>query len=494
MAARSSSSAEALDGGVGRENVTRMLEAATEKRPRVSLVAILLVAGALAAQFYYGWIALSQQASHHTFPRDVGLIDYSLHWTLHGRFMYSPLIGQSHFGVHFTPTLLLALPFYAIHDGPGTLLLFQSVFLAGAAVPLFLMTRRATNSRALAALVAGLYLVNYYVGSIHQASHYEALLPFCAFSAMHCALAGHRKAYWIFLALALGVKTDVALYMAPFGLYLLLARRERRLGWGTIGLSAVWFVLAVAVTRAFARAGAPPEYLKFWGIYGDSLPAIALNILAHPWLIPLSLISWPLLTLLATCGFLFLADWRSALLILPPAAVPLLSPDYDLRTLAYYRSAAIIPFLFFATVLAVARLARGSPPTKGLLLAFMAALFAADAAIWLTQPTLSNRFRMRPFEVTARERAAADIARRLLPKEGRLAVQWDLYCQVPHRREIALLDDYAEADYLFLDTKGHLGTTPPPVAHQALREALAHWEILADEDGLILARRRAPHL
>jgi hypothetical protein len=51
--------------------------------------------------------------------------------------------------------------------------------------------------------------------------------------------------------------------------------------------------------------------------------------------------------------------------------------------LAYYRSATIIPFLFFATVLGVARLAR-SGPAKGALIAFMAALFAANAAIWLT--------------------------------------------------------------------------------------------------------------
>jgi uncharacterized membrane protein len=469
-----------------------VLDGANEARPRVSLIVIVAVAALLAAELYYGWIAFSQQASHNTFPHDVGLIDYSLHWTLHGRFMYSPLIGRSHFGVHFTPTLLLALPFYAMHDAPVTLLLFQSVFLAGAAAPLFLLTRRATNSRALAALTAGLYLVNYYVGCIHQASYYEALLPFCAFSAMYCALAAHRRAYWIFLVLALGVKTDAALYLIPFGLYLLLARRDRRLGWGTMGLSLAWFLLAVAVTRAFAPAGATPAYLKPWGVYGNSLPEIALGIMAHPWRIPLCLMSWPLLTLLATCGFLFLADWRSALLILPPAAVVLLSPDPDFRMLAYYRSAPIIPFLFFATALGAARIARWPRPAKGALIVFMAALLAANGAIWLTKPTLSNGFLMRPFKATARDRAAADIARRLLPPDGRLAVQWDLYCQVPHRAEIVLLDDYAEADYLFVDMKGNLGTTPPAVAWQALRAARAKMQILADKDGLILARRRAP--
>jgi uncharacterized membrane protein len=280
--------------------------------------------------------------------------------------------------------------------------------------------------------------------------------------------------------------------MVPFGLYLLLARRERRLGWGTMGLSLAWFLLAVAVTRAFAPAGATPEYLKFWGVYGNSLPEIALGILAHPWRIPLSVMSWPLLTLLATCGFLFLADWRSALLILPPAVVVLLSPDPYFQMLAYYRSATIIPFLFFATALGVARLARWPRPAKDALIVFMVALLATNGAIWLTRPMLANGFPMRPFKVTARHRAAADIARRLLPTGGRLAVQWDLYCQVPHRTEIMLLDDYAEADYLFVDMKGNLGTTPPALAWQALRTARANMEILADEDGLILARRRAP--
>ena len=46
--------------------------------------------------------------------------------------MYSPMTGQSLFGVHFTPTLLLALPVYALAPSPTTLLIFYSVFLVGA--------------------------------------------------------------------------------------------------------------------------------------------------------------------------------------------------------------------------------------------------------------------------------------------------------------------------------------------------------------------------
>ena len=55
-----------------------------------------------------------------------------------------------------------------------------------------------------------------------------------------------------------------------------------------------------------------------------------------------------------------------------------------------------------------------------------------------------------------------------------------------------MLDDYADADYLFVDLKGNLGPTPPAVAWHALGAARADMDILADEDGLILARRR-PH-
>ena len=45
-------------------------------------------------------------------------------------------------------------------------------------VPVFLLTRRLTGSDSCGVTLAALYLVNFFVGSIHLAAHYEALLPF----------------------------------------------------------------------------------------------------------------------------------------------------------------------------------------------------------------------------------------------------------------------------------------------------------------------------
>ncbi len=68
---------------------------------------------------------------------DMATIVNSFWNTLHGRFFYCIYIGMSHFGVHVTPAILVALPFYAIVPSPYTLLLLQSLVIASAGFRFF---------------------------------------------------------------------------------------------------------------------------------------------------------------------------------------------------------------------------------------------------------------------------------------------------------------------------------------------------------------------
>ena len=187
-----------------------------------------------------------------------------------------------------------------------------------------------------------------------------------------------------------------------------------------------------------------------------------------------------------------LADWRSFLLILPPAAVLLLSPAPDFQYLRHYRSATLIPFLFFATVMGVKRLQSVRWISPRLLRDYLAAVLVVNAAAWMTQPTLSNDFVMRPFKVTAHHRLGGALVREHVPPGASVAAQWDLYCQVPHREKLYLLADWRKAEYVFLDLKGGVGPTHPEAAiiKTILQRVPDPMQIVIHEDGYLVARRK----
>src|SRR3989338_5337573 len=55
--------------------------------------------------------------------------------------LYSSLQGHNYLGDHFEPILLLLVPFYTLFPDPRTLLVFQTLALALAAIPLYAVTR-----------------------------------------------------------------------------------------------------------------------------------------------------------------------------------------------------------------------------------------------------------------------------------------------------------------------------------------------------------------
>src|SRR5688572_17761729 len=64
----------------------------------------------IAAFAWMEWAALRSQMLGRWYLADVGSLHYCLVNTLHGRFMWSPMVEANHFGYHFTPLLLLMSP------------------------------------------------------------------------------------------------------------------------------------------------------------------------------------------------------------------------------------------------------------------------------------------------------------------------------------------------------------------------------------------------
>ena len=120
------------------------LAAALEKPAPVLLALVALVFAVIGSRR-----AIASLSAFHDLSM-TGLFTQSFWSTLHGRLLFNSAETvdggvASHFGVHFSPTLLLLLPFFALWPAASTLLVAQSIALAVAAVPLFALMRRRTG-------------------------------------------------------------------------------------------------------------------------------------------------------------------------------------------------------------------------------------------------------------------------------------------------------------------------------------------------------------
>src|SRR3984893_9114684 len=193
-------------------------------------------------------------------------------------------------GDHFSPILALLAPLYWIHDGPGTLLVAQSLLLALAVVPLWVLARRELGVVA-AYAVAGAYMVSWPIAQAAAFDFHEV-----AFAPLVTALVFERLSAWrrgtgrsdrlwplVVVAVALlCVKEDMGLLLAGVGVALTVRgpRQVRLVGLGFVvgGLGATVLATDVLIPAFGGRA----DYYWSYGRLGADPPAAAWHLVRHP--------------------------------------------------------------------------------------------------------------------------------------------------------------------------------------------------------------------
>lgn len=314
---------------------------------------------------------------------DLGIFKEALWNTLHGRLMFSPTVGYSFLGEHFSPVLFLLVPFYALSPTSACLLVIQTVAVSVAAWPVYLVARDRGLRRLTAALLAGAMLAS---PPLHTALLYDFhmdLLGVPALSWLVLALSRRRFGQaMVAVALLVSVKEDM--FIPAVGALLACAlpgdTRDRR--WSAaLGALAVGWCL-VAMTVLLKRFGPPPgapvymsdgsepqgyKFLRnFRHLAGPGGP------LAHLLGQPVRYVLWAftegrlttLITLLTPVGFAaLLAGWRITLLM--PLGIILLSDNPEIVALRYHYSAIQHPGVYLAAAFGVAALvARSRRPGR----------------------------------------------------------------------------------------------------------------------------------
>jgi len=202
-------------------------------------------------------IGLWKYSAHLYNGLDLAIFNQVFYNTLHGQWFYSSIQNGSYLGDHFSPIIILLLPFYFFHQQPTTLLCLYPITLALGAVPLFYLARKVLKNNLLGLFVALIYLLSF---SLHGLNVFEfEILPlaipliFAAYYFYH-----EKKFGWFlfFILAALLCREDVALLVFMFGTLAWLDRKalgERKLRWilTPMIVSAAYFLISFFIIKHF---------------------------------------------------------------------------------------------------------------------------------------------------------------------------------------------------------------------------------------------------
>lgn len=247
------------------------------ERGAPALAALAVLALMAAYSVFFSRLSIVNHQALGTRTIDLGYYDNIFYQSIHGHPLACTLIlGGHHASAHFDPILVLLSPLYLLYPRAELLLVLQTVWVALALVPIYLIAKHQTGSRVAGVVLGAVYALH---PALHGANLYEfhslTLLGTPLLWALYLLERGAAKRYYLLLALVLLVREDAALVMCFVGGYALLGRgrARQRMGWVTIVASLAYF----AVVKWFFMPSpdmfnAGKDSLSFAYYYRDLVP------------------------------------------------------------------------------------------------------------------------------------------------------------------------------------------------------------------------------
>ena len=266
---------------------------------------LFLAASVAAFTTIVGWILIQRYLAFETFAWDLGVYNQALATTVldHRFFYYTADLpagtGGSLFAAHFSPLLILMIPFYYLSPTPEMALVIQAFGIGLGAIPAYLVGAHLLHSRNWGIVTSATYLVTpITLGTIWYDFHPEAFLPAAILFLLYFYLRGSVLGFLIscvaacaaietaspFILLFLVTALLGTLWDASFK-FKLVDRAQIRLAALGIVLSALWLVLSFAVVNHFNSTGGTygPAYSFDYMVLGaQSLFGVYPTAILHP--------------------------------------------------------------------------------------------------------------------------------------------------------------------------------------------------------------------
>ena len=284
--------------------------------------------------------------------------------TTKGDILFSSVDGNiNRLGTHFEPILFLLTPFYMLWPNPLFFVIIQSLVLAVAIFPLYLIAKHRLNSRILIFAFVFAYVLSRAVRGIGLLDfHTDSFLVPLSFFTFYSLVTKRNLFMALGILLMLMCKENASFVVIAFGLFAALTLRRYKLGFFLLllGISS-WIIETNFIMPYFARTEKYPYlcWLPFGGTYQENIRAVLKN--------PLLLMNLVFgnnklefyFKLFGPLGFLSFLSPAHYVLFLIPLTTQVVGSVWHpgMQTISSHYPAHTIPFIFIAAIYGVGYLA-----------------------------------------------------------------------------------------------------------------------------------------
>lgn len=447
----------------------------------------------------YSVLSVLRHVTYHSFGPDLGIFDQVFWNTTQGRLFESTMSlvqpqPHSYLADHFSPIYLLLVPFYAVFPRPQTLLVIQTLFLAIGVWPLYLLARLKLEPGFQRLVWALAYFLFLPVAFINLFDFHElALVVLPLGFAIYYLENGRPGLFLLSLVTTFLVKEELPLVGVGFGAYILLAKRDWKLGLGVLAGSLAAFLAVVRVIIPAFGGGSYAYFARRFAFRYAELGTTPQEIIATTFTHPSRLLQiivqpqklkfvvgifGPVLGLTAISGW-------AAILVLPTLGILLLSNYAPQYAFSSHYSAPLIALVIGTSILGLARLRpRLRRPVAAGVLASSLAFSLAFGDL-----PFSRHFDPRMFQQEPRYAAFVHNLDRI-PPDASVAAENNLTPHLSQRRYIYNLEFEGpeNAQYLALDDAA-LGRSAAALQQQIAAFEAQGYRTIATGEGLALMQR-----
>ena len=385
---------------------------------RISSWTLVVVAAITAYAIYFSFTTVQIHRGLGTSAYDFGLYDQGIWLLSRGRNPFVTLMGRNLFGDHTSFILLLLVPLMWIFSSTSMLFVVQSVVIACGAIPIYAYARKRLESDALGCVFACTYLIYPAVSWTNVENfHPDSFLGVLIAAALWAALSRRWRWYAVAVVLALLVKEDVVLVVAPIGVWVAL-RRDVRIGLATVvgAIGAALLCFLVVIRDLTGTAFRNSWRIPFGGLGGLLKTAFTSPVTLLRYLTSDGRMTYVMQMLAPTGGMFFIAP-SVALVGFVVLLSNIVSTFYYQYQIQYHYSLVIAPILIFGNVYAIGRLSKVAR-RKATSVVAVSALMGA----FLLAPLPFARNQIQKFP----------------PSSPAVAAAHDLFAQIPHDAVISV--------------------------------------------------------
>ncbi len=453
--------------------------------PRSAWVVVVVVA--LVTFALFAWMNLRGYQSLRLGYKDSGMFATILHNTLQGRSFFADTIAvpsQHYLGRHFSPGLLVLLPVFWLFPRHETLLVLHALFLASAAIPIYLAARRLSGSGLIGAVLACSYLLAAPLSHTNWGNTYGfqpySMVVFVVAWTLWAVVT--RRWGWLALCVVVGLllEEQYALILVGLGGWLLVRpvaeRGESRRWLGAVlaGLGVVWFLCAVLWWMPWFGGGAVAD--RYYAYLGET-PLEMLSAL--PKALVRALADWNrwefLVHMLLPVGFLAVIA-PEVLLIGAPIFLAIILADNPAKySLILGHQGTLLPVVALAAAAGAKRVAERlrlqrllhlgcswsvGPATVRYALAVLVIAATAGSGYFFGVSPLSRVYTRATFEVSHRDRLVKQI-KALVPQQSSICATFRVASHFAVREHLYLYpldfdpagypENLGDPDYVLLD-------------------------------------------